>query len=100
MQIICEKFKKEDEEFLKIKNDFKNVYVAAQYTLKDEETKLKEIKGNYDKAKGNFDIVERSLEGAPPDPYCEKTKEFMTQAAKNLEEMEKKLDHIKQTYAG
>jgi len=40
---------------LNIKSEFKCVYIVAQYNLKDEDTKIKEIKGNYDKAKGNFD---------------------------------------------
>lgn len=56
MQYICEKLKAEfGEEFLNIKSEFKCVYIVAQYNLKDEDTKIKEIKGNYDKAKGNFD---------------------------------------------
>lgn len=59
---------------------------------------MKEIKGNYEKAKGNYDIVERSLEGNPPDVYCEKIKEFMILTVKNLEEMEKRLENIKKSY--
>ena len=55
MMLICEKLKKEDEEFVNIKNEFKNVFIVAQHNLKDEDTKIKEFKGNYDKAKGNFD---------------------------------------------
>lgn len=37
MQLICERFKQEDEDFVNIKNDFKCVYFVAQYTLKEEE---------------------------------------------------------------
>ena len=55
MQIICDRLKLEDEEFLNIKNSFKNVYFVAAYSLKDEDNKLKEILDNYSKAKGNFD---------------------------------------------
>ena len=40
---------------MNIKNEFKNVYIVAAYSLKDEDTKLKEIKGGFDKAKSNFD---------------------------------------------
>ncbi len=55
MQIICDRLKQEDEEFLNIKNSFKNVYFVAAYSLKDEDNKLKEILDNFNKAKGNFD---------------------------------------------
>ncbi len=76
MQLICEKLKQEDEDFINIKSEFKCVYIVAQYNLKDEDTKIKEIKGNFDKAKGNYDIVERNLDGQPPDNYCIKIKDF------------------------
>ena len=49
--------KKEDEEIVNIKNEFKNCYIVNQYVLKDEETKLREVKGGYEKAKSNFDTV-------------------------------------------
>ena len=56
MQYICEKLKQEDgEDFVNIKNEFRCVYEATKYQLKDEDTKIKEIKGNYEKAKGNFE---------------------------------------------
>ena len=78
MQIICEKLKAEDEEFVNLKNDFKNVYNMAQYSLKEEDTKIKEIKGNFEKAKGNFDTVLKLLSpDMPEDEYCEKIKLFM-----------------------
>jgi len=77
MQIICEKLKAEDEEFVNIKSTFKNVYNMTQYSLKDEKTKLDEVKGNYEKAKGNFDTVVKLKGEAPDDPYIEKMREFM-----------------------
>lgn len=99
MQYICEKLKLEDgEEFLNIKNEFKNVYILVQYNLKDEDTKIKDMKSYYDKAKGNFETVEKSLDGQAPDNYCIKIKEFLFAASKNIEEYEKKLESIKKQY--
>lgn len=57
------------------------------------------MKGNYEKAKGNFDIVERNLGAEPSDPFCVKIKEFIGHSGKILEEFDKKLDHIKKIYA-
>lgn len=101
MQNICEKFKNEDgEEFLNIKNEFKHVYIVAAYNLKDEDTKIKEFKGNYEKAKGNFAQVEKLLQpGQEPDPYIIKMREFLATAAKAVEEAEKKYEGIKTTYS-
>lgn len=48
--------------------------------MKEEDTKIKEIKGNYDKAKGNYDTVERLLAGEPLDGYCVKIKDFLSDA--------------------
>jgi hypothetical protein len=45
--------------------------------LKDEDTKLKDLKAAYDKAKTNFDIVLKTVENIDNDPYCEKVSEFM-----------------------
>ena len=100
MQFVCERLKQEDgEEFVNIKGEFKSVYVVAQYNLKDEETKVKEVKGSFDKAKGNFEAVERALVGEPPDDFCKQMKEFMLQAGRQLEESQARLDKIKKTYA-
>jgi hypothetical protein len=99
MQIICERFKKEDEEFVNIKNEFKSVQYVTQYSLKEEDTKIKEIKGNFDRAKGNLDIVLRLQGETPEDPYIEKMKAFMAQTAKQIEDMENKLAELMQTYA-
>ena len=64
MQLICEKLKAEDgEDFVNIKNEFKNTYFVVAYSLKDEDTKLKDIKGNFVKAKGYFDKVEKLQAG-------------------------------------
>ena len=65
---------------MNFKNGFKNMYIAVQYSLKEEDTKIKEIKGNYDKAKGNYDTVERLLAGEPLDGYCVKIKDFLSDA--------------------
>lgn len=99
MQIICERFKKEDEEFVNIKNEFKAVTFVTQYSLKEEDTKLKELKGNYEKAKGNLEIVLRLNGEQPEDPYIEKMKVFMAQTGKQIEEMEAKLADLMKTYA-
>jgi hypothetical protein len=61
--MISEKIKAEDEEYVNIKNTFKNVFFVSAYSLKDEATKISEIKGNYEKAKGNFDNVIKLLDG-------------------------------------
>lgn len=98
MQFICERLKQEDgEEFLNIKAEFKSVYVASQYNLKDEETKVKEVKASYDRAKGNFDQVEKSLQA--PDAFCLQMREFMLAACRQVEEFQARLDKIKKTYA-
>jgi hypothetical protein len=54
MQMICERLKQEDEEFVNIKSGFKSVYFIAAYSLKDEDNKLKEIIDNYNKAQGSY----------------------------------------------
>ena len=98
LQLICEKLKQEDEEFTNIKNEFKNVYIVAAYSLKDEDTKLKDVKAAYEKAKGFYEIVEKSMSGQELDLYCVKMKEYLMLAAKSIEKMEKKLEAIKKAY--
>ena len=44
--------------------------------MKDEETKVKDIKAAYDKAKNNFDMAIKLSDGIS-DPYCEKMTEFL-----------------------
>jgi hypothetical protein len=99
MQIICDRLKQEDEEFLNIKNGFKNVYFVAAYSLKEEDTKLKEIIDNFNKAKGNFDQIEKLLAGAPYDEYCIQMKQFITQAGADIKHMEDRLASIQKTFA-
>lgn len=98
MQIICEKMKAEDEEFLNFKNGFKNMYFVIQYSLKEEDTKIKEIKQNYDKAEGNYNIVEKLLAGEPLDGYCIKIKEFLGEAKASIQEMERNLAGLQKRF--
>lgn len=99
MQIICDRLKQEDEDFLNIKNSFKNVYFVAAYSLKDEDNKLKEILDNFNKAKGNFDQVEKLLAGAPYDEYCSQMKVFVTSAQAEIKQLEDRCANIKKTFA-
>jgi hypothetical protein len=85
LNFICEKLKQENPEFVNFKNDFKNAYIANQYSLKDEETKVKDIKAAYDKAKNNFDMAVKLSDGQS-DPYCEKMTEFLRETAKQIED--------------
>ena len=62
LHFICDKLKKEDEEFVNIKNDFKSCYYVAQYNLKDEESKIKEVRGAFEKAKNNFETVKKKTQ--------------------------------------
>jgi molecular chaperone GrpE (heat shock protein) len=94
MNFICEKIKQEDDEFVNFKNELKNVYVVAQHNLKDEDTKIKELRGGFDKAKNNFDIVLKSTDNPDQDVYCEKVSEFLKEAFKVIDDFERKLAGI------
>ena len=99
MQMICERLKQEDEDFVNIKNGFKNVYFVAAYSMKDEDNKLKEILDNFSKAKGNFDQVEKLLAGAPHDEYCLQMREFINVTAAQIKQMEERFANIQKTFA-
>lgn len=99
LHFICEKMKKEDEEFVNFKNEFKNVYVVAQHNLKDEDTKVRDIRAAFDKAKTNFEMVLKNVENLDTDIYCEKISEFIKKAFKDIELCEKKFEQIKKDYA-
>lgn len=49
--------KNQDESFLNFKDDVRNIYHVASYTLKDEESKIKDVEGAYNKANNNFEVV-------------------------------------------
>lgn len=99
MQLICERLKQADPEFVNIRDQFKTMYQVAKYNLKDEETKVKEVKGNYERATGNFDIVERNMQGENPDTYCVQAKKFLTEASKRVARFEENITKIKKIYA-
>lgn len=98
LMYICELLKKDDEKFVEIKNDFNKCYFIKDYTLKDEETKLKEVRGALDKAKNNYDTVVKLSEGQT-DPFIYKIAEFLQEVQKQMDDFEKKLDNLKKTYA-
>lgn len=81
MQIICEKMKQEDEEFLNIKNQFKNVYWVTGYNLKEEESKLGEMKTNLNKVLAEYAIAINPEQGGKLDKYCMDRKAFLDQTA-------------------
>ena len=83
---------------MNIKSEFKNVYLITAYSLKEEDTKLKEIKGNFEKAQGNLDTVVRLQAGQPEDPYIEKMKAFMAATAETIAGLEKKLAGLFKTF--
>ncbi len=88
MQIICENMKKEDEEFVKIKDTFKNVYWVTGYNLKEEESKLGEMKGNLQKVLSEYNIAINPDMGGKLDKYCMDRKEFLDKTALDIAEIE------------
>lgn len=100
LQLICERMKAEEgEEFsLNFKAGFKNLYYAVQYSLKEEDTKVKDLRSEYDKARGNYDQIEKMLAGASMDNYCLKAKEFLGEAGLIVGEIEGKLTQIQKTF--
>ena len=97
MAYICENLKKQDEDFVNFKDQFKQTYHVAKYSLKDEETKITEVQGAYNKAKNNFDIVIKQAKGNS-DPFIEKLTVYLNDAQKQIEEFQKKMEHCKKVY--
>mmetsp|Transcript_22658 Transcript_22658/g.21827 ORF Transcript_22658/g.21827 Transcript_22658/m.21827 type:complete len:183 (+) Transcript_22658:1774-2322(+) len=99
LQLICEKMKQEDENFVEgFKNDFKNAYVCSQLLMKDEEQKVKDMQVAFGKAKASFEIVVKTAPNVDSDVFCQKITELLAKTFKEIEGFEKKLENIKKTY--
>jgi len=79
---------------MNFKNEIQNVYTASQYNLKDEESKLKDLKLAFDKAKNNFETVVKNVNNIEGDVYCEKITVFMTESFKAIDSFEKTYENI------
>ena len=71
MQIICERMKQEEgEDFVNIKNGFTKVYWVTGYNLKEEESKVGEMKGNLQKVLSEYNTAVNPEMGDRLDKYC------------------------------
>ncbi len=53
--------------------------------MKDEDTKVKDARAAFEKAKANFEMVFKNITGMDTDGYCEKIAEFMAISFKDVE---------------
>ena len=100
LMILCQYLYEDDNEFIKFKEDFKDVYDSIKLSTEDLQKKTDNLKNENTKTKNLFSQIDKSDEQLMELKYGKEMKKFLTTTDEKIAEAEKNMKLVVETYTG